>query len=59
MSSSISLRLSVIAPDVSSSFGAVLEEFELNDALENVFSLKDPAPVMDYSMVEQQQVMAY
>ncbi|KAI7176625.1 hypothetical protein KC324_g9805 [Hortaea werneckii] len=35
-------------------FGAVLEEFELDDALTNVFAQKDPIPTISYGMASQQ-----
>ncbi|KAI7240639.1 hypothetical protein KC330_g1179 [Hortaea werneckii] len=35
-------------------FGAVLEEFELDDALTNVFAQKDPIPAISYGMARQQ-----
>lgn len=35
-------------------FGAVLEEFELDDALTNVFAQKDSIPAISYGMARQQ-----
>ena len=35
-------------------FGAVLEEFELDDALTNVFAQKDSVPAISYGMARQQ-----
>jgi len=40
------------------SFGAVLEEFELHDALENVLAKKDPIPMISQPMAAQ-QIAAY
>ena len=39
-------------------FGAVLEEFELHDALETVFAKKDSSPTVTQS-IARQQVAAY
>lgn len=48
----------VLLTDGCFSFGAVLEEFEVRDALEAVFAKKDPPPMMGQGMLAQ-QVAAY
>jgi len=43
---------------LSPSFGAVLEEFELRDALENVLAAKTQMPALSQAMATQ-QIAAY
>ena len=52
------LSKSTIISLISTRFGAVLEEFELHDALETVFATKDQSPKVT-QIFATQQVAAY